>query len=310
MLDSDERDFVMQRVFIPLDENAIFDPPTSAEQLVQNGLAAVAATFHRNVQAVLSTATVPFRLTVASVQHLRWQQLVTSERIRARTLIHAGTPEDEAVRIAISVAKERMATELQSEADAFSDRVLSNLMDALHDSKFAEGAVELLRQSTVLTWSAFEVLSQETFVELLNMRPSLTLRLSADESARRHFPLKSVAMETLVEHGFDLSHHMGDLVARLRAVDSVPVMRSAFSALLPAAHDLHVALADRSLWTLNQRRHLIVHKRGVIDREYLAKTDEDLETGQQLAITSFDLEAYLRAVVGVGSELLRAAAGV
>jgi hypothetical protein len=37
---------------------------------------------------------------------------------------------------------------------------------------------------------------------------------------------------------------------------------------------------------------------------------EDLETGQQLAITSFDLEAYLRAVVGVGSELLRAAAGV
>jgi len=224
-------------------------------------------------------------------------------------LIDAGTPEDEAEQIAVRVARERMATELESDADAFGGRVLGNLREALANSQFAEGAFELLRQCTVLTWSALEVLSQETFVELLNTMPSLIVRLSNDESARRLFPLKSIAIETLVDHEFDMSHHMGEHLIQLRAVDSVPIMRSVFSALFPSANELHRAFGDTALWTLNQRRHLIVHKRGVVDREYLTKTGENLETGEQLAVTPAELEIYLRAVVNVGSELLRNAAG-
>jgi hypothetical protein len=234
---------------------------------------------------------------------------MSAELIRSQTLVEGGMTETEAERVAAGIAQTKLDKELQSEASVFGDRILHNLRGALDDPEFAEGASELLRQCTVLTWSALEVVAQEIFVGVLNTRPSLVSRLSADESAKRLFPLKSIAIEALIEYEFDLSRHIGDLLAQLRAVDSVPVMKTAFYALFPGADKLRVALGDTALWALNQRRHLILHKRGVVDREYLEKTGEDLQAGQQLAITASELEAYMLAVVGVGSELLISAAG-
>jgi len=97
---------------------------------------------------------------------------------------------------------------------------------------------------------------------------------------------------------------------QLRAVDTVPVMRAVFSALFPSANDLREALGHKSLWILNQRRHLIVHKRGVVDQEYLDKTGVDLQVGQQLRVTTSDLEQHLDVVVIVGCKLLISAASV
>jgi hypothetical protein len=304
MLDRDEREFVLQRVLIPPDAGAVFEPLTSAERLVRDGFAAIAANFRRNLRAVLSTASVPFRLVAAAVQHARWQALMTAELIRSQTLVDGGMTEAEAERVAAGIARTELDKELHSETSRFGDSILHELRGALDDPEFAEGASELLRQATVLTWSALEVAAQEIFAEVLNTRPAMVARLSADESAKRAFPLKSIAFEALVEYEFDLSRHMGDLVAGLRAVDSVPMMKTAFSALFPGAEKLRIALGDQTLWTLNQRRHLILHRRGVVDQAYLVRTGEDLDVGHQLATTSSELEAYLRAVVVAGSELL------
>ena len=53
-----------------------------------------------------------------------------------------------------------------------------------------------------------------------------------------------------------------------------------------------------------------MHKRGVVDREYLDKTGADLQVGQQLRTTTSDLEQHLDAVVIVGCKLLISAASV
>ena len=305
-----ERNYVLQRVLVPREESAILAPLTEAERLVRNGLADVAAAFRRNLQAVISTAAVPFWLASAGVQHLRWQQLATAERIRAQTLIEGGTPEDEADRVALGIARERLAGELLSEPKIFGDRVLDSLRAALEEGVFAEGASELLRQCTVLAWSALEVLAQEVFTEILNASPMLATRLYADETTKRLFPWKSIIFENLMKHDFDLSRKMGQVLLELRAVDTVPVMRAVFSALFPNADDLREAFGDKSLWILNQRRHLIVHKRGVVDREYLDKTGADLQVGQQLRVSTSDLEQHLDVVVIVGCKLLISAASV
>jgi hypothetical protein len=303
----DDRELVLQRIFVPLNPNEIIEPLAPIEQLAGSGFASIAAAFRRNILAVISAATVPFQLTVAGVQHLRWQQLVTAERIRARNLIDNGTAEGESERIAVGIARQRMSTELKNESAHFGDRVLDSLRQALDSCEFADGASELLRQSTLLSWSALEVLAQDTFVELLNAKPGLTMRLCTDETTKKLFQLKAIGIETLIEHEFDLSRRMGHVLIRLRAIDSVPVMRSTFSVLLPTAEKLREALSDKILWTLNQRRHLIVHKRGVVDQEYLDKTGEDREIGEQLVVTASELEGYVRAVAATGSELLRCA---
>jgi hypothetical protein len=303
---ADDRNFVLQRVFLPLDQIGVVEPLTVIETLGVDSLRPIADAFRRNVMAVVSTATVPFQLTAVGVQNLRWQQLAAAELIRARTLIDQGTPEEEARRIALDKAQ----AQLSMESDLLGDRTLESLGRALTKPEFTDGASELLRQCSVLSWSALEVLAQDTFVELLNTKPSLTMRLCADEATKKLFQLKAVGIETLVEHEFDLSHRMGHILIRLRAIDSIPMMRSTFSALLPNAEKLREAFADTTLWTLNQRRNLIVHKRGVIDQEYLDRTGEDLGLGSQLVIMVPDLEEYLRAVIVVGSELLRSVAGI
>ena len=199
-----------------MEERVVLAPLTAVEQLVRDGLADVAATFRRNLQAVISTAAVPFWLSSAGVQHLRWQQLATAERIRAQTLVEAGTREDEADRIALGIARERLAGELLTEPKIFGDRVLDSLRAALNEGIFAEGASELLRQCTVLAWSALEVLAQEVFTEILNARPLFATRLYADETTKRLFPWKSRTSEDLIEHDFDLSHKMGQVLLELR----------------------------------------------------------------------------------------------
>jgi hypothetical protein len=299
-----ERNFVLQRVLVPRENSAVLAQVTVAEQSLLGGLAEVAAAFRRNLQAVISTAAVPFWLASAGVQRLRWQQLAIAEKIRAQTLVEDGTPEDEAERIAQGIARERLAAELRSEPKIFGDRTLDSLRGALEEKVFEEGASELLRQCTVLVWSALEVLAQEVFTEILNAKPMLATRLYEGEATKKLFPWKSIMFDDLVRHDFDLSRKMGQVLLELRAIDTIPLMRAVFAALFPGADDLREAFGDKSLWILNQRRHLIVHKRGVVDRDYLNKTGADIQLGQQLTVTTSDLEQHMDAVIVVGSELL------
>jgi hypothetical protein len=50
-----------------------------------------------------------------------------------------------------------------------------------------------------------------------------------------------------------------------------------------------------------------VHKRGIVDREYLEKTGESIDAGMTLNITATELEHYLRTVIDFGAELLGSA---
>jgi hypothetical protein len=302
-----DRRAIFDRIFIPVIRDDFLAPLISAQMLASDGFGGVANAFLRNIQAVLSTATVPFHLANASVQNLRLQAFGIAERIRVRTLISEGTTKEEAEQIATRNALKKFQAEVQTEAHSYGDQVLRHLQEAHRDEEFSQGAAELLGQCLVLTWSALEVLAQDTFIELLNAKPNLTSRLFADESAKKLFQLKSITIDTIVENDFDLSHRMGHVFVRSRPIDSIPVMRTTFSVLLPDAAALNAALANPLLWTLNQRRHLIVHRRGIVDREYLEKTGESIDAGTTLNITATELEHYLRAVIEFGAELLDSA---
>ncbi len=301
---AEDRRVIVERIFIPVNRDDFLVPLISAQMLAPDGLGGIAEAFRRNIQAVLSTATVPFHLANASVLQLRLQAIGTAERIRARTLVSGGTTEEEADQIAAQNAFKKFEAEVRTETARYGDHVLEHLQDALRDDEFSRGAAELLGQCAVLTWSALEVLAQDAFIELLNTKPKLTSRLFADESAKKLFQLKSINIDTIIENDFDLSRRMGHVIVKSRPIDSIPVMRTTFSALLPDAAALHAALSNPLLWTLNQRRHLIVHKRGVVDREYLEKTGEKIDAGTTLNITATELEQYLRAVIDFGAELL------
>jgi hypothetical protein len=74
-----------------------------------------------------------------------------------------------------------------------------------------------------------------------------------------------------------------------------------------AGQDLHKHLRNPRLWLLQQRRHLIVHRRGVVDKQYLENTGEKIKVGEQLTPTPTEIEEYVRHVCDAALALVKAA---
>lgn len=117
-------------------------------------------------------------------------------------------------------------------------------------------------------------------------------------------------IDVLEQYGFDISHNTGDILVSYHNIDSVPVMKTVFSALFPANLKLRDSLSMRELFVLNQRRHLIVHRRGIVDAEYAKLTKDETPVGTELRITPSELEHYLELVRDTGIEIMLAANSV
>lgn len=70
--------------------------------------------------------------------------------------------------------------------------------------------------------------------------------------------------------------------------------------------DLQKHLRNPKLWLLQQRRHLIVHRRGVVDKQYLEKTGEKLNVGEQLLPTPAEIEEYFKDACDAAIALIKA----
>jgi hypothetical protein len=103
---------------------------------------------------------------------------------------------------------------------------------------------------------------------------------------------------------------MGQLLSAARPVDSVEVMKTVFGKLFTKRSELREALASHELWLLNCKRHLIVHRRGVVDDQYLRRSGDTLEPGSRLEVSLNDVRAAIIAVRDVAVALLPAAASM
>ena len=61
------------------------------------------------------------------------------------------------------------------------------------------------------------------------------------------------------------------LISQLNFGDLTNIKR-VFAVLFPNALELVTCLNDPNLWLLYQRRHLIVHRRGIVDETYLERS--------------------------------------
>ena len=84
----------------------------------------------------------------------------------------------------------------------------------------------------------------------------------------------------------------------------MPAIRAAYTAIFPAAEELRNCLLDQRLWHLSQKRHLIVHRRGVADKAYLDSTGSGLKIGETLWVSPSEVEDAIEAVLVLGSKLL------
>ena len=287
---------------VPHDFTASGKPLTELAATLPPDLRAISTSFIENLHGVIRTLSVPFKYTYSQVHGLHWQRIHMAERIRARGIEH----EDEREPAAFASAKKKFDAYLHGDGgEKVVDDVLDRLLWLKNDSESLAAARELTRQGIVLTWSAFEVLSRDAFVYLLNNKPTYAELLVADPANRKRFSTERVEWQTLATFGYNLSSSLGSYLISKADLKSVLAIRGAYGALFPAADELQKLLGDRRLWNLSHKRNLIVHKRGIVDQQYLASTGDTLAIGDDLWVTPSEVEDLLESTLKVGMEVVR-----
>jgi hypothetical protein len=155
-------------------------------------------------------------------------------------------------------------------------------------------------------FSALEMLSRDLFESVLNTNPTKLKNIMCEPTARQRLQSK-FTLDELATHSFDLSSSLGTLLSSQQDFSDLRTIKATILPALNADAALAAALGDKTLWVLCQQRHLIVHRRGVIDSRYLEATGEQLPIGSRLSVSPSQLESQLEAVVSTGTALLAAA---
>jgi hypothetical protein len=290
--------------FVPPSPDEIFTALDTAYASLQVEYQATAKSFRYSVDSALSTVAMPFRLASSSIHQSHFQRIHTAERIRVLDIATEEIAEASA-RVALEKAQERMRDFVESESGR--NQVIRDISRFLLDSishGLEPAPQELLQQGLVLIWSAFEVLCRDTFETLLNLEPVKARSLVAHPDTRKRFEAERLSLETLVQYHFDLSARLGTVLVGQQDFSKLQTAKAVLPVLFPDRANLNEALADRNLWILCQRRHLIVHRRGIVDEAYVDATGDSSHVGTRLSVNPNDFENSIRVVVAFGTALL------
>lgn len=303
----------LDRFYFPLDADAFCTGILNVAKGLSEPHALSADAFASNLAGAISVAAMPYRMAASAVQQRIFQAVHSAQRIRSLKPEYERMSEQEREQWAFETAKEKFAEEeKQNELKAkvsppgpFAEAVLLDLVASLRDAAFSELADELLRQSTILCWGALEVLVSDTFVAMVNSKPDIAGSLFRDARTRKYYQARDFGA-ALEEHNYDLSSCMGEVLIDQHRLDDVESIRNALDVLFPSSSSLRTVLCHDKLWRFSQDRNLIVHRRGLIDRQYVAQTGSDCGLGTRLRIRPRLFEEYLTYVQLVGIEMLGA----
>jgi len=274
------------------------------------GFSTVAETFVDRIDATLQTTATPYLLADQSAHDKHFQRISMAARIRSLKINAIegesdGELETRRTKEARRNASENMAEFCGSEEgiDAICLETAQFLLHLHEKKKVASVARELLLQGTFSTWSALEMLIGDGLIYLLNADPRLVTKLLSDSNAKKKFELPKLSADYLAEKGFDLSNQMGSLLFEERDLSNLAVIRTACEAIFEDI-DLRTMLNAESLWLLNQKRHLIAHRRGIVDDEYIRNTGSTLSIGDHLYVSPDEFEANLAEILSIGKGFL------
>jgi hypothetical protein len=309
-LDSQIRE-MRAHFLVPASTDEILKELDAARSATRPEYHSVVSAFGHNLASAVSTVAMPFRLATASVEQSHFQRIHIAERIRARYIeedaLHSGE-ELEAMRDREAHIKAQSRMQEFVGSDDGQDVLIRDtcrflLASLKHGLELA--AHELIHQGLLLIWSAFQVFCRDAFETLLNRDPVKVRILITHPTTRKRFEAERLPLDTLAQYGFDLSARLGTVLVSQQNFSDLRTIKAVFVVLFPGDTALTQALAQRDLWTLYQRRHLIVHRRGVIDQDYLDATGETLEIGTRLVVTPLAFETALSVVVSAGTEVAR-----
>ncbi|MEX2485947.1 MAG: hypothetical protein WED10_15350 [Brumimicrobium sp.] len=143
-------------------------------------------------------------------------------------------------------------------------------------------------------WTSFEVLARDLVIEVLNRH----------SDKFKYLDVKSIPTDILEKYDYNIKDHLGEIYAEQRDWSNLKKIQESIKKIWPEKDDLHIELKDKILYKINQRRHLIVHKKGLVDDQYNRSTSDNYVIGKEIPIKPKDLKDGLETIKEIGQKLL------
>jgi hypothetical protein len=163
-----------------------------------------------------------------------------------------------------------------------------------------------LHQAIVSGWTAFECLAHDAWTHMLNHYPlKLVHRINTcqDKKVRA----KAIRLNVLQSHGFDLSKHMGAILARKFKLNVYEGIVKAYKAVFHEHTALISVFNNDDLRLAAFSRNVIVHKAGVIDTKFVSKVQRyfPCTVGEELCFDPVRFSRTINAMTEAGLGLLK-----
>ncbi len=281
-----------------------------AKSIQSPDLQPIAAVFSRNVGELLDLLSFPLVLLTVGVSSIH--NLVFFTQALVRTKNYRKWPESEEARAEVRAEARRLAETARDDPESKFRPVdeakvqLAHLLDHLD---LESPARALLYAACSSAWSSLECVSKDAWIAALNSRPfqlaQQALTKLPDEPAIDGLTGKQVSVGLLARHGFDLRNSLGTLLSPKFDFTSMSGIRTAYEAAFGRSSELTKLLSVPEISHLEATRHLVVHRAGLVDEEYIRRTGDSVTIGTQLPLTGARVSELANSAIAAGGRLLQ-----
>ena len=263
-----------------------------------------------NLRRMKTTAGIPFTLSWLAETKLTQERLRNSAQFKAADL-HDPLEADFGEKVEITqveITQKEFSAFLNSEhgAAAIDAGAARHLIwfTTFQQGELKSAANDLLLQSVITLWGAFEAFCSDVVRCLLNRDPIYLKALTSNEETRRRFGKTKWSLSELLDVGLDLSSKVGDLLLQENDLSDYSSIKATLEALFPSEEPLREALSDPRLRILSKSRNLLAHRGGVVDVKFQKETGLTSAAGDILTVSPTNLCEYLEAVGNSATTLL------
>lgn len=177
--------------------------------------------------------------------------------------------------------------------------------------EFLTNAFRSIGLNTIVnSWTIFESTTIEIWTFLLNEYPKLFIhnllrRFDSKDQEIEGILGKNISISLLAKFNFNISNNLGDLLVGKYDFTSTSGIKRAFSDLLNISNSELDFLTTTDLMQLEITRHLIVHKAGKIDSDYLKRSNRKNEKElSDINLSDQDLNNFCNAAIFAGNTLI------
>lgn len=300
--------------FLPVPENELLAEIIDLSNNLDSNYSDTAETFIHNIKSMISVVSMPVVLGSSAIQDKHFTRFHMAERIRS---LKTDFKIDETVsEEPHEVARDKTANQIANEKfskfvetkEGKSNLAIDTcefLLKTVSNSELINASNILQQQGIVLLWGAFEILAKDAFIIYVDKNPISIKSLQENPSTKNRFELQKFTSEILIEHEFDLSNNMGKVIGRNQDFSDIVTIKETYDTLFPDSVSERNILREKDLWNLSQKRHLIVHRRGIVDQKFLNKTGLELNVGDEINISPEKLYSYVKQTIQCGIAILK-----